>query len=205
VTVGKSKKRKAVASRPIIWTQHIDWPGKTNLSFEKVLNFPGARGAFSELTKEKLSLGTLEFWLFAVGTASNKAPNLKRGRQKAAKLASKARALASEVGRLPIPFDAPSGPDLWVAPQLAYALLTYAHALDESISLFPRHTTSPRTDNITALLTIVKEATGRYHFAEIADLLNAVEFAFGRNPGWDVSGLRQLMYRWRQRFPKLEL
>jgi hypothetical protein len=66
---------------------------------------------------------------------------------------------------------------------------------------------SPRADKIWALLDIVKQRTGRYHYQEIADLINAFDLAHRPNEAvriLSVQYLTQLRIRGNRKREKLK-
>jgi hypothetical protein len=90
---------------------------------------------------------------------------------------------------------------------LPSTLRQYADFWDGLLAMrVPNAGVGPRTESIYALLEIVKWFSGKYHYNEVADLLNVMDMAYDRNRGgtrWDATNLKQLQFRARKRFDKL--
>jgi hypothetical protein len=79
----------------------------------------------------------------------------------------------------------PFGP--WIKPsdffgkwlELPRTLRGYANAWKKQFKHSYRAARSPRNENIIRLLRYVKKQTRRYHYEEVADLLNATDAAYG--------------------------
>ena len=84
--------------------------------------------------------------------------------------------------------------------ELPRVLRNYANAWEEQLKHPYRSPRTPRNENIVRLLEYVKSKTGRYHYKEIADLLNATDAAYGwecrdGNDRWSPENLRDINYR----------
>jgi hypothetical protein len=82
--------------------------------------------------------------------------------------------------------------------ELPRILRSYANAWEEQLRHPYRSARSPRNVNVIRLLKYVKEKTGRYHYPEVADLLNATDAAYGWETWdggnrWQVSNLRAMI------------
>lgn len=178
------------------------------LTLKKILAQPEAKETFDRLVEEKLTQKLLEYWLCSIACLSDKARAKRFDRRRAASLVKKARKLATEIDRdfqFPaIPFIG-LGTDLEEILTLPRILRTYASCIDKSLSMHGSGSISPRSEEIAALLEIIKEETGRYHYEEVTVLLNAVDAASGRGedgPFWDVTNLKQRQYLARKRLAR---
>jgi hypothetical protein len=77
-------------------------------------------------------------------------------------------------------------------------LREYASVWTALLSLPRTRGGSQQTDEIAALLEIVKSFTGRYHYREVADLLDVMT-----GTCWDELKLKQLHYRAKKRLNRV--
>ena len=192
------------------------------LNFENALQKFGAKRAFDILVKKKVGPELLKFWLRDIAAAPDKYGTRPNNRRRVTQLARNARSLADEIEHAeespPILFTG-SRAELDEMLALRIDLLPdrlrgYASywerlaALEDRMSKKrPRGPQSPKTDRIAALLEIVKELTGAYHYREVADLINVMDKAFGKGkPGfeWTEVQLAQLQSRARDRMAKIQ-
>lgn len=178
------------------------------LTLKKILKQPDARSTFDKLVEDKLDERLLEYWLRYIAGSSDTTKARRFERRKVSSLVKKVRKLATEIeqeSQTPaIPFIG-RGPDIERIVALPKRLRTYADSLETSLSIRVSGNVSSRSEGIAALLEIVKEVTGRYHYEEVAVLLNAVDIASGRGedgPLWDVTNLKQRQYLARKRLSK---
>jgi hypothetical protein len=188
------------------------------LTFETALETPGDKRAFNTLVKKKLDPRFLEYCLLDIATAPNKYGHQANDRRRAAQLVRDARNLADQIEcaskspPIPLmgsPFEIQAL--LAIQHQLPGMLRAYASNWDHILGFrrVSRSTgpTSPRTDKIWALLDIVKQRTGRYHYQEIADLINAFDLAHHPNEAvrtLSVQDLTQLRIRGNRKMEKLK-
>lgn len=179
---------------------------KETPTLEEILNWPRAREWRDRLIKGGLKPDHLKYFLFEMARAPNKIVNRNPARLAVAALARKCRALADEIERTQptasfFIFPASNGRIFTAIPN---SLRAYATACDTTLSLFKGpHGATARAEAIAAFLEIVKFETGRYHFPEVADLVNASLWAHGKSSRWHPSSLKQLMLRARRRWAKL--
>lgn len=84
--------------------------------------------------------------------------------------------------------------------ELPGVLRSYANAWEERLKHPYRSVRTPRNENILRLLEYVKSKTGRYHYEEVAELLNATDAAYGWEPRdgndrWSAVNLKDINYR----------
>jgi len=193
---------------------------QSRLTFEEVLLKFGVKRAFDTLVRKKVDPKLLKYWLRDIATAPVKYGIRMENKRRAAQLADSARSLANKIDR------AAESPPMLVMGRatelnamlelqrkLPERLREYASSWENLISWEnrmsrrrPRGPQSPRTDRIAALLEIVRECTGAYHYPEVADLLNLMDMAFNRGKGgthWDERNLGQLQHRARNRMAKV--
>jgi hypothetical protein len=192
----------------------------SNLTSEDVFQMFGVKRAFDRLVREKVDPELLHHWLRDVANAPDKYAKRTENKRRAAQLARNARSLANEIGRAaaspPMSFMGAAtdlNAMLELERRLPERLLEYAACWENLIDWEdrisrqrPRGPQNPRTDRIWALLEIVKECTGSYHYPEVADLLNVMDMAYHRgNRGthWNETNLAQLQYRARNRMAKV--
>jgi hypothetical protein len=190
------------------------------LTFELCLQKFGAKRAFDTLVKRKLDPKLLKFWLGYIASAPKKYGKRKENKRRADQLARSARSLANKIehaAEAPPVFCMGTPTELLamraLEQMLPEPLRKYA-ACWENVTSWenrvsrqrPRGVQSPRTERIAALLEIVKECTGSYHYPEVAALLNVMDMAFGRSRhglDWNERKLAQLQYRARKRMAKV--
>jgi len=176
---------------------------------EKILQQQGAKKAFDRLVEDELDQGLLEYWLCSIASSLDTIRARPYNRRRAASLVKKTRKLATEIERESHSSSIPltgRGSDIEGMLMLPKILRTYANFLETNLSMRVSGNVSPRTEQIDALLEIVKQMTGRYHYEEVADLLNAVDTASGRGedgPLWDVTNLKQRQYLARKRLARV--
>jgi hypothetical protein len=121
-----------------------------------------------------------------------------------AELAGKCRKLAADIERAKWPFGTQmmySDYSEW--SELPCVLRSYANAWEEQFKHHYRSPRTPRNLNVIRLLEYVKSKTRRYHYNEIADLLNATDATYGwewynGNERWSLENLRDINYRARE-------
>jgi hypothetical protein len=189
---------------------------KDSATLEKILNYEGAREAFDKLVEDRADPRLLERWLSTIAALPKAIQHRSIGRRELGSLRSKVSSLVSQIelanqsarvfGEL-FPFVTskaladPQDP-LSHLIRLPILLREYARILDVvcSKSPLPTRRFSPRNQAIGFLLYVIKESTRRYHYEEVAVLLNAADNA-GRNGDdggearWDPSILKQRVYR----------
>jgi len=123
-------------------------------------------------------------------------------RRNAAQLARNCKKLANEIedARTKWPFGAAMIPsDYFEWGELPRVLRSYASAWEKQLSNPIRSARSPRNINIIRLLDYIKDKTGRYHYAKVAALLNAIDAAYGWErredslPRWDADNLKEII------------
>jgi hypothetical protein len=193
---------------------------QSGLTVEKVLQMFGAKKAFDTLVRKKVDPNLLGYWLRDIAAAPDKYGKSDENKRRAAPLARYARSLADKIERAakspPISFTGRAtelSAMLELQRRLPDCLREYATCWEKLIDFQnrmsrrrPRGPQSPRTDRIAALLEIVRECTGTYHYKEVADLLNVFDSAYRRNKGgtdWDERNLGQLQHRARNRMAKV--
>ena len=197
-------------------------PGQkqSELTYEKVLQTFGVKRAFDTLVRKKVDPEFLKYWLHDIAIAPDKYGKRKDDKRKADQLVRSARNLATKIERAakspPMSFVG-SRADLDAMLALRIELLPgrlrgYASYWEKLIDWEnrtsrrrPRGPQSPRTDRIWALLEIIRECTGSYHYREVADLLNVMDMAYRRgklDTHWDAENRSQLNYRARNRMAK---
>ena len=189
------------------------------LTFETALETAGDKRAFNILVKKKINPQFLEYCLRDIATAPNKYGDQANDKRRAEQLVRQARNLADQIERAssspPIPiagiyFEIQDLPTLQA--RLPEMLRAYASCWEHihgwrvkvSRSTGP---SSPRTDKIWALLEIVKQRTRRYHYQEIADLINAFDLTYRPNEAvrtLSVQDLTQLRIRGNRKMEKLK-
>jgi hypothetical protein len=196
-------------------------PGKKQsaLTYEKVLQTFGVKRAFDALVKRKVDPKALKFWLRYIASAPERYGKQKEDKGRAKRLARSAKSLANKIERArespPMLFTGRAtelSAMLELGHRLPKCLREYAACWENVISWEnrmsrrrPRGVHSPRTDRIAALLEIVKQCAGSYHYPEVADLLNVIDMAFGRSEHglhWTERNLAQLQYRARKQMAK---
>jgi hypothetical protein len=196
-------------------------PGKrqTGLTFEQGLERHGAKRSFDTLVGEKLNAALLESLLRDTATALDTYGTRREDKRKAARLARHAKSLANEIeqaGEAPPVFFMGTPTELMAMRALEQTLpeplRKYAASWENVIAWEnrisgrrPHGPQSPRTDRVAALLEIVNECTGTYHYREVADVLNVMDIVLGRSDGshWNEEQLTQLQYRARNRMAKV--
>lgn len=183
-------------------------------TLETILAGANAKRAYRKLVDLGMKEDVLEYWLHAIGGISDEVPRAANyDRPKFHNLVKKSRALATEIERA---FESGEIPrtlnpeEMSKVVPIPKELGMFAAALEQSVPA-PRNNppvTSPRADAIIDLLMAVEYFTGSFHYAEVADLLNAVDLAYGRTSVdrvWDVSQLRQRRFRYlaqlKKRYP----
>jgi hypothetical protein len=189
------------------------------LTLETALETLGVKKAFTTLVRKKVDPHFLEYCLRDIATAPNKYGHKTDNKRRAAQLVRQARNLADQIEcaskSSPIPimgnyFEIQALPTL--QHQLPGMLRAYASCWDHIHGWRVRISRgtgpeSPRTDKIWALLDIVKQRTGRYHYQEIADLINAFDRAHHPNEAvrtLSVQDLTQLRIRGNRKMEKLK-
>jgi hypothetical protein len=191
-------------------------PGVT---FERSLIDHGAKSSFDTLVGKTLTPALLESMLRDIATAPDTYGTRREDKRKAAQLARYAKGLANEIeqaAEVPPVFFMGTPTELLamraLEQMLPEPLRKYATCWENVISWEnrisgrrPHGPQSPRTDRIAALLEIVNECTGTYHYREVADVLNVMESVLGRSDGshWNEENLTQLQYRARNRMAKV--
>jgi hypothetical protein len=189
------------------------------LTFETALETPGDKRAFDTLVSKKIDRQFLGYCLHDIATAPNKYGNRANDKRRAVQLVRQARNLADQIERAsaspPIPiagnyFEIQALPTVQAPlPEMLRAYATcweHIHGWRLKVS----HSTgpsSPRSDKIWALLDIVKQRTGRYHYQEIADLINAFDLAYRPNEAvrtLSAQDLTQLQSRGNRKTEKLK-
>ena len=186
-------------------------PGNKNtLTFDEALIELSAKKSWDTLIREGVDPTLLRFWLRDIADSPDRYGRKSEDKRKALHLAQASRKLATEIERSvqtpPILFfGAPS--DLQTMLSLPKSLRAYASYWEKLLSLrWPRGTTTPRTDRAAALLEIIKKRTGTYRYQEVADVLNAMDatsYGIDYKPRWDVSSLRQLIFRAGRRLKRI--
>jgi hypothetical protein len=186
------------------------------LTFETALQTLGVRRAFDTLVRKKIDRELLEYWLRNIADAPDKYGHEPNDKRRATQLVRHANRLADEIERArnapPIPIrgrwsDFQSLPTL--ESTLPGMLRTYASCWDHICNwkgLVQTGPKSPRTDKIWVLLDIVKKCTRRYHYREIADLINVLDLALRPGKGdkpLTVEDLTQLQFRGNLKMKKL--
>ena len=179
------------------------------LTFEESLRIPGAKKAFDTLVEDKVDPRLLKSWMLQIARLPDEDTKEKQDRRKAGQLAQRAKGLAKEIERAteshPVLLMI-TGPELEEMLGLPKMLRRYANVWETCLSVFKGRHASSQSYAIAGLLDIVKSSTGRYHFKEVADLLNAMDLAFRRSrggPRWDATNLKQLQFRATKRTAKL--
>jgi hypothetical protein len=188
-------------------------------TFEQSLIDHGAKSSFDTLVGKALTPQLLESWLRDIATASDTYGTRREDKREAAQLARRAKSLAKEIeyaAKAPPVFFMGAPTELLAMRALEQMLLEplrkYATCWENVISWEnrisgrrPRGPRSPRTDRIAALLEIVDECTGTYHYREVADVLNVMDSVSGRSDGshWTEENLTQLQHRARNRMAKV--
>jgi hypothetical protein len=189
------------------------------LTFETALKTPGDKRAFNTLVRKKIDPQFLEYCLRDIATAPNKYGNQANDKRRAVQLVRQARNLADQIQ---LASKSPPIP-LMGSPFEIKALLVHQRELPEMLRAYAscwehihgrrlkvsRSTgpSSPRTDKIWALLDIVKQRTRRYHYQEIADLINAFDLAYRPNEAvrtLSAQYLTQLRLRGNRKMEKLK-
>jgi hypothetical protein len=180
------------------------------MSLKKILKDPEAKEAFDKLVKAKAKRPELRFWLLYIAALPDRKPSAHQDRRKALELARKARSLAADIEeaqeRPPLSIFMPVGLTISKLPMLPAVLRDYARSWDETLSLRGPRDASPQSEAIAALVDYVKFHTGKDHYAEVVELLNATDLALypaNTGPRWDISNLKQLVFRARRRHAKI--
>jgi hypothetical protein len=119
-------------------------------------------------------------------------------------LARKCRKLANDIESAKWPFGARMMySDYAEWSELPRVLRSYANAWEEQLKHHYRSPRTPRNLNVIRLLEYVKSKTRRYHYNEIADLLNATDATYGwewydGNERWSLENPRDINYRARE-------
>ncbi len=180
-------------------------------SLQDILDLLKRRYGKDKLKKfEGLKLDPEEIgnWLRRIGASSDKPIEWPRNeRRDANQLADKSRKLAADIesGNKKWPFWSRAIPaDFMEWSELPRVLRSYADAWKKELTRPYRSARSPRNKNIIRLLGYIKDKTGRLHYEEVADLLNATDVVYGwewcdRNGDsvdrWSAGSLAAIEYR----------
>ena len=182
-----------------------EWRGNREnegtLTFEERLETSHAKKAFDTLVENNADPKILEHWLRSIAASSKKYVPRNECRRKAGRLVHITKQLASEIERAtqspPILLMATYS-EIQLMLELPKTLREYASMWTALLSLPRSRGVSPQTDEIAALLEIVKSFTGTYHYREVADLLDVMT-----STRWDELKLKQLHYRAKKRWGSL--
>jgi hypothetical protein len=182
-----------------------EWRGnrenEDTLTFEERLKTSQVKKAFDTLVKDNVNPILLEHWLRTIAASRDKYVRRNEPRREVRRLAYRAKKLASEIERAtqspPILLMATSS-EIQLMLELPKVLREYAIVWTALLSLPRSRGASPRTEEIAALLEIVKSLAGRYHYREVADLLDVMT-----STRWDELKLKQLHYRAKKRLNRV--
>jgi len=166
------------------------------------LNARHAKGAFDKLVARKVDQEEIGNLLQMIGVSSNEPIEwpAKKRRVKAG-LAAKCRKLAADIERAKWPFGTRMMySDFIEWSELPRILRSYANAWEKQLKHPYRSARTPRNENILRLLEYVKSKTGKYHYEEVTELLNATDAVYGwesldENPRWSAQNLRDIKFR----------
>jgi hypothetical protein len=167
---------------------------------------------FEELKLDPEEIGN---WLRRIGASSDKPIEWPRNeRRDANQLANRCRKLAADIerGNKKWPFWSRSIPaDFIEWSEQPRVLRSYADAWKKDLKHPYRSARSPRNKNIIRLLAYVTDKTGRFHYEEVADLLNATDAVYGwewcdRNGNctdrWSAENLKLIIGRHKKQVKK---
>lgn len=163
-----------------------------------------AKDAFDKLVHLKVEPEEIGNWLRMIGVSSDEPIVWPRGKQRVAEqVLKKFRKLAADIERAI--HEWPFGTRMMYSDyieltELPDSLRSYANAWEKRLKQPYRSVRTPRNENIIRLLEYVKSKTGRYHYEEIADLLNATDATYGwewddRNDRWSALNLKDIKFR----------
>jgi len=180
---------------------------KRELTFEQSLETLGVKRSFDALVREGIDPKILEGMLSVISSSPNKYTPSSSNRRMARLLPGKVERLAKAIERAnqSLPILLIRDRSLLASMQrLPKELRTYASFWEKFVAVPLPHAASPRTEMIAALLELVKYYTRKYHYAEVADLLNVTEESFRKgNVRWNEGSLKQLHHRAKKRAQKL--
>lgn len=163
-----------------------------------------AKDALDKLVGLKIDQNEIGNFLQMIGTSSDEPIVWPRGKQRVAEqVLEKFRKLAAGIERAI--HDWPFGTRMMYSDyielsELPGSLRSYANAWEKRLKHPYRSVRTPRNENIITLLEYVKSKTGRYHYEEIADLLNATDATYGwewydGNDRWSGLNLKDIKFR----------
>jgi len=169
-----------------------------------VLKERSAKDAFDKLVRLKVDPEEIGNLLRMIGASSDEPIVWPRGKSRVAEhLSVKCRKLAADIERAI--HEWPFGTrmiysDFIEWSELPRILRSYANAWEKQLKHPYRSVRTPRNENILRLLEYVKSKTGKYHYEEVAELLNATDAAYGwesrdGNDRWSAVSLKDIKFR----------
>jgi hypothetical protein len=176
-------------------------------SLQDILDAPEdrcANNAFKKLARLKVDPEEIGNLLVMIGASSDELIVWPRGKQRnAEQVLEKFRKLAAGVERAI--HEWPFGTRMMYSDyigltELPGILRSHANAWEKQLEHPYRSVRTARNENILRLLEYVKSKTGKHHYEEVAELLNATDAAYGwesrdGNPRWSAQNLRDIEFR----------
>jgi hypothetical protein len=163
-----------------------------------------AKDAFDKLVRLKVDPEEIGNLLVMIGASSDEPIVWPREKQRVAEQVLKTfRKLAAGIERAI--HEWPFGTRMMYSDyielnELPGILRSHANAWETRLKHPYRSVRTPRNENILRLIEYVKSKTGKHHYEEVTELLNATDAAYGwesrdENPRWSAQNLRDIKFR----------